>query len=89
MPYFKTNYNAMAVSGTYNTMGQHAAAYAGDRLLRGGRLPDWLAVSCTASGGFRDEADEGAHPFDLRYPRGLGCVSGNVQRWGARRARRS
>jgi lysophospholipase L1-like esterase len=64
-PYFKTNYDAMTVTGTYNTMGQHAL--------------DAQAINCygvgdcligsqfiVASGGTRDEADEGAHPFDIQ-----------------------
>ncbi len=33
----------------------------------------------TASGGFRDEADEGAHPFDLQVAGGYGGVSGDLQ----------
>ena len=65
VPYFKTNFNAIAVSGTYNTMGQH--------LLHSQSIGCYGVGDCligsqfiTASGGFRDEADEGAHPFDLQ-----------------------
>ena len=65
VPYFKSNYNAMSVNGTYNTMGQHALdtqsinCYGVGDCLIGSQV-------ITASGGFRDEADEGAHPFDLQ-----------------------
>jgi trimeric autotransporter adhesin len=65
VPYFKTNYNAMSVSGTYNTMGQH--------LLDAQRISCYGVGDCligsqfiVSSGGLRDEADEGAHPFDLQ-----------------------
>ena len=55
----------MSVNGTYNTMGQHALdtqsinCYGVGDCLIGSQV-------ITASGGFRDEADEGAHPFDLQ-----------------------
>ena len=65
VPYFKTNYNAMTVLGTYNTMGQHA--------LTGHQINCYGVGDCligsqfiVASGGFRDEADEGAHPYDIQ-----------------------
>jgi lysophospholipase L1-like esterase len=65
VPYFKTNYQAMTINGTYNTMGQHS--------LNGESIHCYGVGDCligsqfiTASGGFRDEADEGAHPFDLQ-----------------------
>jgi hypothetical protein len=64
-PYFKTNYNAVSVAGTYNTMGQH--------LLDAQTIHCYGVGDCligsqfiTSSGGLRDEADEGAHPFDLQ-----------------------
>ncbi len=66
VPYFKTNYNAVAVEGTYNTMGQHALT---TQSINCYGVGDCLIGSqvITASGGFRDEADEGAHPFDLQF----------------------
>ena len=65
VPYFKTNYDAMTVVGTYNTMGQHALA--GHQIDCYG-VGDCLIGSqfINASGGFRDEADEGAHPYDIQ-----------------------
>jgi trimeric autotransporter adhesin len=66
VPYFKTNYNAVVVAGTYNTMGQHVLdthsinCYGVGDCLIGSQV-------IMASGGFRDEADEGAHPFDLQF----------------------
>ena len=65
VPYFKTNYSALSVNGTYNTLGQHS--------LHSQRINCYGVGDCligsqflTSSGGFRDEADEGAHPFDLQ-----------------------
>jgi trimeric autotransporter adhesin len=65
VPYFKSNFNALAVSGTYNTPGQHVLDSqvincfgVGDCLIGGQFI--------NSSGGFRDEADEGAHPFDIQ-----------------------
>jgi hypothetical protein len=65
VPYFKTNYTAMNVNGNYNTMGQHILDA---QVLNCYGVGDCLMGSqfLTASGGFRDEADEGAHPFDLQ-----------------------
>ncbi len=65
VPYFKTNYNALSVLGTYNTMGQHALD---TQVINCYGVGDCLIGSqfINASGGFRDEADEGAHPFDLQ-----------------------
>ena len=64
-PYFKMGYSALSVTGTYNTQGQHVlvpeSTYCfgvGDCLMGSRYL--------YASGGFRDSADEGAHPFDLQ-----------------------
>jgi hypothetical protein len=86
VPYFKTNYNALSVTGTYNTMGQHAL--------------DTQAINCygvgdcligsqfiNSSGGFRDEADEGAHPYDVQIREdsavfqgtcSVGCTTGST-----------
>jgi lysophospholipase L1-like esterase len=65
VPYFKTNYSALTVNGTYNTQGQHALVPmvancfgVGDCLIGGQFI--------LSSGGQRDSADEGAHPFDLQ-----------------------
>ncbi len=65
VPYFKTNYDAMSVEGTYNTMGQHALD---TQTINCYGVGDCLIGSqfINASGGFRDEADEGAHPYDLQ-----------------------
>jgi lysophospholipase L1-like esterase len=65
VPYFKTNYTAMTVNGIYNTMGQHLLDAQGINCYGVG---DCLMGSqfMLASGGFRDDADEGAHPFDLQ-----------------------
>ena len=86
VPYFKTTYSALAMTGTNNTLGQHDLVSAnqncfgvGDCLMGGNYL--------LASGGFRDDADEGAHPFDLQYgedPRvfqgtcASGCTTGST-----------
>jgi hypothetical protein len=62
-PYFKMAYSAMTVNGNYNTQGQHGLmpqainCYGVGDCLLGSRY-------ITASGGTRDEADEGAHLYD-------------------------
>ena len=64
-PYFKSSYSALSLNGTYNTMGQHIlqpntmSCYGVGDCLMGSQI-------LTSSGGFRDEADEGAHPFDVQ-----------------------
>jgi lysophospholipase L1-like esterase len=65
LPYFKTNYTALAVKGIYNTQGQHVLAPKETNCYGVG---DCLIGSqfINAFGGFRDNADEGAHPFDLQ-----------------------
>jgi lysophospholipase L1-like esterase len=65
VPYFKTNYNAVNVTGTYNTMGQHVLD---SNSINCYGVGDCLIGSqfINSSGGFRDEADEGAHPFDIQ-----------------------
>ncbi|MBS1800022.1 MAG: SGNH/GDSL hydrolase family protein [Acidobacteria bacterium] len=65
VPYFKTNYSALTVNGTYNTQGQHVLAPMATNCFGVG---DCLIGSqfILASGGVRDSADEGAHPFDLQ-----------------------
>ena len=65
LPYFKSNYGALSIAGTYNTPGQHVLVptsihcYGVGDCLMGSQF-------LTSSGGFRDNADEGAHPFDLQ-----------------------
>jgi trimeric autotransporter adhesin len=65
VPYFKSGYSALMVNGTYNTQGQHglvpmeADCFGVGDCLIGSQF-------ILASGGFRDNADEGAHPFDLQ-----------------------
>ncbi len=64
-PYSKSNYGVLQMNGNYNTQGQHVQfgnfvnCYAVGDCLAGGQF-------ITSSGGYRDEADEGAHPFDLQ-----------------------
>jgi trimeric autotransporter adhesin len=86
VPYFKSNYSALNVTGIYNTMGQH--------VLEGGGIQCYGVGDClagseviTASGGFRDEADEGAHPLDIEVQEdtvvfegtcSLGCTAGST-----------
>ena len=66
VPYFKSNYAAQSITGTYNTLGQHALS---GQSIKCYSLGDCLIGSqyILSSGGFRDEADEGSHPFDLVY----------------------
>ncbi len=76
VPYFKTNYNAMNVTGTYNTMGQHILD---SQSINCYGVGDCLIGSqfMTTSGGFRDEADEGAHPFDLQFTEDFNVFQGS------------
>ncbi|HEY5055701.1 MAG TPA: SGNH/GDSL hydrolase family protein [Acidobacteriaceae bacterium] len=64
-PYFKMGYSALMVNGVYNTQGQHVLAPMTTHCYGVG---DCLIGSqfLYASGGLRDSADEGAHPFDLQ-----------------------
>ncbi|NYF78568.1 GDSL-type esterase/lipase family protein [Granulicella arctica] len=66
VPYFKSNFLVQHTSGTFNTMGQH--------ILDGKVIYCYGVGDCLigaqfmyASGGFRDEADEASHPFDLSF----------------------
>jgi len=63
-PYFKSTYGVLALEGVYNTQGQHVQL--GNQVYCYG-VGDCLAGSQTivSSGGYRDSADEGAHPYDL------------------------
>ena len=65
VPYFKSTYNALSVNGTYNTFGQHVLA---SNVINCYAVGDCLIGSqfVTSAGGFRDEADEGTHPFDIQ-----------------------
>jgi lysophospholipase L1-like esterase len=87
VPYFKTTYSALNLQGTENTPGQHVLVPEGQTCYGVG---DCLigAQVLLASGGFRDDADEGAHPFDLVFsedPRvfagtcSSGCSTGSTQ----------
>ena len=64
VPYAKSNYSVLQLTGNYNTQGQHVQfgnvvnCYSVGDCLAGGQY-------ITSSGGYRDEADEGTHPFDL------------------------
>ena len=86
VPYFKTTYTALSMNGTYNTPGQHVLTgfnqncYAVGDCLMGGMFMN-------ASGGFRDDADEGSHPFDLIFQEdtnvfvgtcATGCTTGST-----------
>ncbi len=86
VPYFKTTYSGLNVTGNNNTLGQHVLVPesqscfgVGDCLLGG--------MFLTASGGFRDDADEGTHPFDRVFTEDTrvftgtcnqGCTSGST-----------
>ena len=65
VPYFKSGYSALMLSGVYNTQGQHVLAPTD---LRCYGVGDCLIGSqfLLASGGFRDSADEGGHPMDIQ-----------------------
>ncbi len=86
VPYFKSNYDALNITGTYNTMGQHAVTA---QAINCYGVGDCLIGSqfITSSGGVRDEADEGAHPYDLQIQEdtkvlqgtcSAGCTAGST-----------
>jgi hypothetical protein len=66
VPYFKTTFSALSLTGIENTLGQHVLdaqsqnCYGVGDCLMGSR-------EMVSSGGYRDDADEGAHPYDLSY----------------------
>lgn len=86
VPYFKSTYSGTQINGRYNTQGQHVLnantqyCYGvGDCIL--GQL------LLRASGGTRDNSDEGAHPFDFdiaeddavfRGTCATGCTTGST-----------
>jgi len=85
-PYFKMGYSALTVQGTYNTQGQHGLV---PETINCYGVGDCLIGSHTinASGGIRDSADEGAHPFDLQTHEDTrvfvgtcisGCTTGSI-----------
>jgi len=63
-PYFKSNYAALMLEGHYSTPGQHVLdnqsinCYGVGDCLIGSRF-------IISSGGYRDNADEGTHPYDF------------------------
>jgi trimeric autotransporter adhesin len=63
-PYGKSTYGTLAMTGTYDTQGQHVQV--GNSVYCHG-VGDCLAGGqyIYSSGGYRDAADEGTHPFDL------------------------
>lgn len=86
VPYNKSTYSALQLSGNYNTQGQHVQfgnvvnCYSVGDCLAGGQF-------IASSGGYRDEADEGTHPFDLQVTEdgrvyrgtcGTGCTTGST-----------
>ena len=86
VPYFKSNYLVQDIRGSFNTLGQHALS---GQFINCYGVGDCLigARTIVASGGFRDEADEGAHPFDLSYQEdsqvytgtcSTGCATGSL-----------
>ena len=76
VPYQKSNYGILSLVGNYHTQGQHVQfgsemnCYAVGDCLAGGQF-------VRSSGGFRDEADEGAHPFDLQMTEDTRVFQGN------------
>jgi len=75
-PYFKSTYSATNIAGIYNTVGQHVlnnnaiTCYGVGDCLLGSQV-------IRASGGTRDSADEGAHPFDLDIAEDTHVFAGN------------
>jgi hypothetical protein len=85
-PYFKSTYGVLQLNGVYNTQGQHVqfgnvvSCYGVGDCLAGGQF-------ITSSGGYRDNADEGTHPFDLQVSEdsrvfegtcATGCTTGST-----------
>ncbi len=64
-PYFKSTYGVESLKGVYSTQGQHVQiandvyCYSVGDCLAGGQF-------IVASGGYRDNSDEGTHPYDLQ-----------------------
>jgi hypothetical protein len=78
VPYFKSTYGVLKMTGVYNTQGQHVQAgnelscYSVGDCLAGGQF-------VVSSGGYRDEADEGTHPFDLQVKEDSNLFTGTCQ----------
>ncbi|MGI4830948.1 MAG: hypothetical protein ACRYFU_22575, partial [Janthinobacterium lividum] len=87
VPYSKSNYGVLQLNGNYNTQGQHVQfgnsvnCYSVGDCLAGGQF-------ILSSGGYRDEADEGTHPFDLQVSEdtrvftgvcSTGCTTGSTK----------
>ncbi|HEV2708924.1 MAG TPA: SGNH/GDSL hydrolase family protein [Edaphobacter sp.] len=86
VPYFKSNYAALNIQGTYNTMGQHVLA---PKSINCFGIGDCMigAQFIISSGGLRDEADEGTHPMDVQVQEdtrvfqgtcSTGCTAGST-----------
>jgi hypothetical protein len=85
-PYFKSTYGALSLSGSYNTQGQHVqlnntvSCFSVGDCLAGGQF-------VTSMGGYRDNGDEGTHPWDLQVGEDVrvfqgtcttGCTTGST-----------
>lgn len=75
IPYFKTTYGATSVSGLNYTQGQHVLT-SGEQRCYG--VGDCLMGSqfLYNSGGVRDDADEGSHPYDIQITEDPGVFQG-------------
>jgi hypothetical protein len=86
-PNFKSTYGVLTLTGNYNTQGQHIQlnsdinCYGVGDCLAGGQF-------ITSSGGYRDNSDEGTHPYDLQVVEDFhvfggtcttGCTTGSTQ----------
>lgn len=87
IPYFKTTYGATSILSTNNTQGQHVLE---SRFQRCYAVGDCLMGSqfLYNSGGMRDDADEGSHPYDIQISEdtdvfegtcATGCSTGSTQ----------
>ena len=83
----KNTYGVLELVGNYNTQGQHVQS---GNEIHCYAVGDCLAGSqfITSAGGYRDSADEGAHPFDLFVTEdthvftgvcNTGCTTGSTQ----------
>ncbi len=86
-PYGKANYGVSLETGNYFTEGQHVQNQHVTNCYGVGDCLDGSWV-LTSSGGYRDMADEGAHPFDLQVNEdwrvfqgtcSTGCATGSTQ----------
>jgi hypothetical protein len=75
IPYNKSTYGVSTSTGNYYTQGQHVQTTNNVNCYSVG---DCLAGSqyITTSGGYRDPADEGTHPFDLQVNEDSGTFVG-------------